>query len=312
MRIKSDAGSVGGSAAGAASRVLVGRRTCGVLGTRWVLLTALLANPPLQSRSVETFACEVSGRSEDVPVSREPTHHEEHPWQVALFRDGRFACSGILIDTEWVLATGACVAGNSSQSLAVGHGLTDLSEPGTVARLSRHPVREVRVHPEFDRTILKNDIALLRLAVPVVDARDSHANLPKGETRALERAGTCAVVTGWGAPTGSRISRLNVANARIMSREECRSAYGGSRISFGDICAGVPWASVTTYGDSGGALTVRESSNGLRWLVGVASWSAGEWGKPDPKPDVYMRVAHYRGWIERTMSGSRERPREGM
>ena len=284
------------------------RRSCGMFATLLALLAGLVANPPAWAglRIIEdaTFACKVGGRTEEVPASRGPAYHGDHPWQVALFREGGFVCGGVLLGAEWVLTAGVCVARDSPQSLAVGHGASDLGE----ARTASHAVSEIHVHPEFDdqQGPPRNDIALLRLAVPVARVRNSHANLPrKGEARALERPGTCAVLTGWGAqPTPSR---LKAANVRIMSRKECRAAYDKSQVSVGEICTGAPRAAATELGDSGGALTVGGSPNRPRWLVGIVSWGEGYRGTQSAKPDVYTRVSHYAGWIESTMASPRER-----
>ncbi len=241
-----------------------------------------------------SFACKVGGRTAEVSASRGPAHNADHPWQVTLSADGRGICGGILLGAEWVLTGGYCVADARPRTLAVGYGVTDLG------------VSEVQVHPERDPANFKNDIALLRLA-GAINARNSYANLPdKDETRALERPGNCAVVTGYGQQSGSSPSihpyRLQVANAVILSREECRAAYGESLISEGEICAGGPRAAVAMPGDGGGALTVGGSPNRPRWLVGVVSWGEGSYGDPDAKPDVYTRVSQYREWIERTMA----------
>ena len=295
---------------GSAKRRWCGRvdrgRLCGMLATLLALLASLVANPPLRAAIVppETFDCEVEGRTVEVPASRGPAYHGDHPWQVALFREGRFICGGVLLGAEWVLTAGICVARDSPQSLAVGHGAADLSE----ARTASHAVSEIHLHPEFDgqQGPPRNDIALLRLAVPVARVRNSHANLPrKGEARALERPGTCAVLTGWGAqPTPSR---LKAANVRIMNLKECRAAYGKSQVSIGEICTGAPRAAATELGDSGGALMVGGSPNRPRWLVGIVSWGEGYRGMQSAKPDVYTRVSHYAGWIESTMASPRER-----
>lgn len=301
-----------GSAAGIGRRrrgpdsggVRAAARACGVLATGLALLAAVVhlqaaaivveggsSPPPFKFAE---FACKVGARTVEVSSRRGSAPQADHPWQVTLSADGRTVCGAVLLGAEWVLTSGYCVAGARPQTLAVGYGVTDLG------------VSEVHVHPERDPANHKNDLALLRLA-GAINARNSYANLPdKDATRALERPGNCAVVTGYGAlPGPSRETvryPLQVANAAILSRKECRAAYGESRISAGEICAGRPRAAATTFGDGGGALTVGGSPNRPRWLVGVVSWGEGQYPAPDAKPDVYMRVAHYREWIERTMA----------
>ena len=166
----------------------------------------------------------------------------------------------------------------------------------------------VFVHPEFDSPsgIAKNDIALLRLADPLPDVRVSYATLPpKSEVGRVERPGTCAVVTRWEADSLEplSLSSLRATNVPILSRKECRAAYGkGNSIPAGNICASE--VAVTCQGSSGGALTVGGSANRPRRLVGLVSWAEGTCGDPDAKPDVYTRVSRYRAWIQRTMRGN--------
>ena len=293
-------------------------RPWGAFVTGLALLGGLVSSPPLRAaiapeEGAGLFDCEVGGRTMTVPAGRTSAFHGDHPWQVAIFREGRFLCGGVLLGAEWVLTGGICVAEDRPQSLVVGRG-SDLSE----ALTARHAVSEIHVHPEhYSEGPPKNDIAMLRLADPVEHARNSHANLPgESESRALERPGTCGVVTGWGAWSGSpsqmnaanvRIMRwsgspshMKAANVRIMSRQECQESYSGW-ISEGEICAGAPKGSTTTNGDSGGALTAGGSPNRPRWLVGIVSWGAAA-----AQPDVYTRVAHYLEWIKTTMAKPRK------
>ena len=278
-------------------------RPWGVLVTGLALLAGVVGSPPLRAaihvELPEPFDCKVGGRTVEVPQGRYPAHHGDHPWQAALLREGKFTCGGIVLGAEWVLTAAHCVTGGSPNSLAVWHGASDIREAMTATRA----VSEMHIHPEFDQSgAPRNDIALLRLAYPFAHARYSHANLPgKGEARAFEQAGTCAVVAGWGRPqTGlSPPRRLTAANVRMMSRKECRKMHGQDDIPAGQICAGSPGTSVTFNGDGGGPLTVGGLPNRPRWLVGVLSW--GPVGEREA-PDVYTSVAHYLEWIESTMA----------
>ena len=301
----------------------VGQRSwCGTFATLLALLAGLVANPPLRAGRVVSISCNVGGRPVEVYGSSTATagHHGDHPWQVAIFSgSGSFACGGVLLGAEWVLTTGLCVAGANPQSLAVGYGASDLGEAWT----ARRAVSEIHLHPEFDDPEgILNDIALLRLADPVENVRNSHANLPgEGKARALERPGTCAVGTGWGGWSRwpqTTPSGLKAGDLRIMSGKECGEAYGIDEISAGYICAGLPiTGSLAMAGDIGGALTaggaplsplwlVGERTR-PRWLVGILSQSPATGNLQDANPSVYTRVSHYAGWIESTMARSRER-----
>lgn len=280
---------------------------------RLALLAGLVAHAPLPADLVAvprppSIECTVEGRMVELPGGDQLADHEDHPWQVAVLRDGAYTGGGVLLGPEWVLTAGhlAEAANATASALAVGHPMHGEVNPRD---FGRHAVAEVFVHPEYENgNPPKNDIALLRLADPFQVARTSYANLPlKSETGRLERSGTCAAVTRWekvpstvldpSAPVGA----LRATNVRILSRKQCRAAYGKGEISAGDICAGE--VAVTCQGSSGGALTVGSLPNRPRWLVGLVSWGEGMCGNPDAKPDVYARVSEYLDWIQQTMRG---------
>ncbi|MCB0995223.1 MAG: DUF1986 domain-containing protein, partial [Acidimicrobiales bacterium] len=84
-------------------------------------------------------------------------------WVTAVLQDGSYACSGTLIDPEWVLTAAHCATGNHSFSVRV----------GTTSRLDTSRARSVDlvlVHPDYRSFSLYSvDVALFRLAQPVTD-----------------------------------------------------------------------------------------------------------------------------------------------
>lgn len=294
------------------------RRACGQALAGWriqgprcfvaglALLLGLVAHAPLPAglAALATVECRVDGRMVELPAGARLANHEDYPWQVVVHRDGNYTGGGVLLDAGWVLTTGHQVADLSAARLAVVYGEVN---PRDFERAERFAVEGVFVHPEFDSEsgIPKNDIALLRLADPLRNAGRSLATLPlKNEVGEVERPGTCAVVTRWEAESFEppSLSSLRATYVPILSRKECRAAYGKETISAGNICAAE--VAVTCGGSSGGALTVGGSANRPSRLVGLVSWGEGECGHLDAKPDVYTRVSRYRAWIQGTIRGN--------
>ena len=294
-----------------AKRLTVGRRrlaSARIAGRRVSQLgLALLAGlgflaPMLAAADVD-YECVVDGRT--VQRTQEDNGRvadaSGHPWHVALFKGRSFGCSGVLLGAEWVLTAGRCVADVSPADLAVGHGEGDLLDFGTA---ERYTVREVLVHPAYDpAATMKNDIALLRLAVPVASARNSYANLPlEAETAALERSGTCAVVTGW----------FDGAYRRTVSDSAPLRAHHGSIVAVGEgmddsgICVSRS-RTLDSNAIPGGVVTVGGLANRPRWLVGIGSPEPGACGDGALRSGLgAMRVAHYREWIESIVARPRE------
>ena len=251
------------------------------------------------------YECVVDGRTVQRPQEYygRVADASRHPWHVALFKGESFGCNGVLLSAEWVLTAGRCVADVSPADLAVGYGEGDLVDFGTA---ERYAVREVHVHPAYDpAATMKNDIGLLRLAVPVASARNSYANLPlEDETAALDRPGTCAVVTGW-FTIGAYEKRPYDYSAPLRAHHGSIFAVGGGTDDSGICVSG----SRTRYDSTvaGGVVTVGGLANRPRWLVGIGSPEPGACGDGALRSGLgAMRVAHYRKWIESIVARPRE------
>ena len=135
------------------------------------------------------------------------------PWQAAIVDasapddyTGQY-CGGTLIELDWVLTAGSCVAGYSPSELAVVLGRHELSS----SEGQRFDVAEIVLHPDYDviqKGVAKgaifidlNDLAVLRLSTsPVLDDRVSpiaratpaQASAVVSGTSAVEGALSCS------------------------------------------------------------------------------------------------------------------------
>jgi len=224
-------------------------------------------------------------------VGGNPTSPDEYPHQVSLQdRSGFHFCGGSLIGDNWVLTAAHCITRPAS-SLQVEVGMYRMSQGGEVFR-----VAETIVHPNYNASTNRNDLALVRLAgsaanytsVPLVDA-DAEGGIAS--------PGTLATVSGWGTLSsgGSSPDVLMSVDVPIVSNNQCDSAYSGVNITSDMLCAGYlgTGGRDSCQGDSGGPLVV-DSGNGNA-LVGVVSWG---YSCASPNyPGVYARVSQFESWI---------------
>lgn len=161
------------------------------------------------------------------------------------------------------------------------------------------------MHPDYDPVTVDNDIALLRLATPIIYTPYAvPACLP---TRALAEHDLWAVnkhtVSGWGrrtenGPTSHLLRRLQVPNIRT---QECVER-SGVRLTANMFCAGyIEGREDSCKGDSGGPLVTRYKNT--TFLLGIVSW-----GKGCAQPGhygIYTRVSNYLDWIH-NQTGTRD------
>jgi secreted trypsin-like serine protease len=158
-------------------------------------------------------------------------------------------------------------------------------------------IRDIAVHPDFQRDTNTADLALLHMSVPIAEA----AVPPAGPAIALVR-GEPLFVSGWGAAAegGQKSRQLMGAVVAYVDNATCNApeSYAG-RVQPSMLCAGEVFGGADAcQGDSGGPLVARRQSGPV--LVGVISFGVG-CGRVT-KYGVYMRVSAFRDWIERTLA----------
>lgn len=167
-------------------------------------------------------------------------------------------------------------------------------------------VMEVIMHEEYVGSTADNDIALLRLASPIVYTPYAvPACLP---TRPLAEHHLWAVamhtVSGWGrraenGPTSSVLRRLKVPRIRTQQCVE----ESGVVLTQNMFCAGyIEGQQDSCKGDSGGPLVTKYKDT--TFLLGIVSW-----GKGCARPGtygIYTRVSNYLEWVHnKTMTAQR-------
>ena len=220
------------------------------------------------------------------------------PWQVGLLStaynndfDNQF-CGGSLIATDWVVTAAHCVVGRTTTNTKVLMGKTYLSTTST----NGVSIKAITIHPSYNASNDKNDIALIQLSSPASLSAGSIATIPLATS--TPGAGTSALITGWGRNsrswnTDTYPDRLYKGTVNLISDATCANNYpslGASEM----LCAGTSGYLVDTcQGDSGGPLAVNVL--GTWTLVGITSFGIG---CADYDPGVYAEVATYKAWVE--------------
>ncbi|WP_184707699.1 trypsin-like serine protease [Rhizobium lusitanum] len=260
-------------------------------------------------------------------IGGQPAAKGKWPWQVKIFapdpaQRGRFGghCGGALIAPRWILTAAHCVTdGRSGLQDLFARDLLIVEGKSKVDRIisvdgpdkAGLAVERVIIHPDFDRKVFANDIALLKLSEPAISRPAMLAS--QADRATVERPGHPAVVSGWGYTKSDHgwddkylPTELQEAELPIVSREDCLAGYRDSSmrtnsIDDRNICAGyAEGGKDACQGDSGGPLVAQRPDK--TWIqIGIVSWGAGcaeahHYG-------VYTRVAAFRDWIATATGG---------
>jgi len=212
-------------------------------------------------------------------------------------------CGGSLISSSQVLTAAHCVDFFGSEAgqlplsdLRVVVGRTVLTSTQGQGRTAQG----IRVHPRWQRSTFRYDVAVITLSQPVLGIRPIGLVIPG--FHALEQPGRSAIATGWGnmvaQPAGSGgggtsyPDRMREVLVPIVSPEECTRAMTFDGVQFLDpstmLCAGRTGKD-TCQGDSGGPLFVNAVTGGYI-QIGITSWGVG--CAAAGFPGVYTRLSN--------------------
>ncbi|KAK9505602.1 hypothetical protein O3M35_009614 [Rhynocoris fuscipes] len=215
----------------------------------------------------------------------------EWPWLIALFRDGRFHCGGVILTPNVALTAAHCVHKFQSFYYEVSAGM--------LRRYSFSPQEQIRkvikivVHEGYNQIDFRNDIALLEVDKHFVYNRWVLPICLPG-TISVPRPGTKCTAVGWGATYENGLDPDHLHFVEIPIQKSCK--YRSDRAG-GDICAGyLEGGKDTCQGDSGGPLLCKVDNTDHWYLAGIVSHGKG--CARFNEPGVYTRVALYLEWIQ--------------
>lgn len=229
----------------------------------------------------------------------------EHPWQGALLQNTHSHSSllylgGVsLIYPRWALTAAHKVCGKIDCRLQVRFGAVNLNRTDRVYRFFQTSVDQIITHPSFNPKSLKNNVALLRLRVPVPIGRYINTIcLPHGANWEDERY--CGVA-GWGKESFHSLfysPELRSLEVRLIDRQSCEDKIRKYSYSFqldtSEICAAGEYGEDTCTGDGGSPLVCKV--NGRNTQLGLVSKGVR---CGTHAPGLYAKVQEY--WVEKTI-----------
>jgi trypsin len=253
-----------------------------------LILSAGFAVAPAQAASKESPVAKKS------IIGGKAANFADWPYATAIYRKGRFHCSGEVIAPTKVLTAAHCVDGFNPANLAV---ITGRARPSDRASGQGFGVVAAVPHPDYHDTQI-HDVGVITLA-GATTAPPVALPTPE-EGAAFGLAGQFMRVAGYGArnPFGFSLSKvLKDTVEQIRSEARCRRAYGKLFKGHAMICAlgrkikkfGRPFIHETACtGDSGGPM-VADTPNGAR-VIGTVSFGGSFCGL-GASPTVYARVS---------------------
>ncbi|XP_031560478.1 A disintegrin and metalloproteinase with thrombospondin motifs adt-1-like isoform X2 [Actinia tenebrosa] len=264
--------------------------------------------------SLPAFACGVR-RNVGRIVGGSVANTRDWPWQTGLKRgsEKRIYCGGSLIDREWVLTAAHCIYGldpsrtgcvKPDPRLRVVLGEFDVNNrDGHEVDID---VAQMCMHPNYDHRTLDYDIALLRLARPVMNFNQYIRPICMPTTSYVIPIGQNCSVTGFGKlGEGASLSNtLRQAKVPVKVLNYCKNQYPTRLVTNRMICAGYEGGQIDSCkGDSGGPFVCPDPKNKSRFvLAGAVSWGVG-CARPG-QPGLYTNIKYFLPWIKRILKNN--------
>jgi len=214
-------------------------------------------------------------------------------------------CSGTVVAPTVVMTAGHCVLGPQNSVYATARftvvtGAVSPSDP--VAPHSG--VTKILLHPGFYLPTLRDDVALLVLAVPTSAPA---IELARAGDPAVASSGTPAWISGWGVTAMTESTNappvLERAQTVVRSDAFCRRhqplrgrVYKRTVMLCTDDAA---LGTATCHGDSGGPL-IAFRADGTPVEIGITSWGASNCSTGTPS--YFARVSAIAGWVSTTLA----------
>nr|XP_031846099.1 uncharacterized protein LOC116432824 isoform X3 [Nomia melanderi] len=232
-----------------------------------------------------------------------------YPWQASIRVRGHSRsnhwCGAVVLSPLHVLTAAHCLEGYNKGTYFVRAGdyNTEIDE-GTEAEAN---IENYYIHEDFRKGHrMNNDIALVLLKGRGIALGKDIMPICLPPENIEYPAGLNCTISGFGSiDTGksAHSKDLRYGWVPLLDQSVCRAehVYGPGAIRDGMVCAGfLDEGADTCDGDSGGPLVCHH--NGGFTLYGITSWGQ-HCGKVN-KPGVYVRVSHYRRWIDQKIKES--------
>nr|XP_034837891.1 phenoloxidase-activating factor 2-like [Maniola hyperantus] len=254
----------------------------------------------IATREVTTTPVTQSGEEIDPTSTCGTRDNGETPWLVIVKDLSNVSESG----NTYAGSVGGGTLIHPSVVLTTAHTVRGKRDLQVIARGDETQTRDVDsvvMHEDFSKANLRNDIALLFLFEPMrLSRRVRVACLSVAAATAPARCE--AIEWAHSSPEQKAIATIDVP---LLIHQDCQSKFRRTRLGWffelneSFMCAGGERATIRCKGDGGFPL-ICPDENGSRFVqFGVTAWDidCGRHGNPI----AYVRVAHFRGWIDRNM-----------
>uniref|UniRef100_A0A452V957 Chymotrypsin-C-like n=1 Tax=Ursus maritimus TaxID=29073 RepID=A0A452V957_URSMA len=247
-----------------------------------IVLAALLACA--SSCGVPIFQPNLSARV----VGGDNARPHSWPWQISL----QYLSNG---SWRYVLTAAHCISNTLTYRVALGKNNLVEDEEGSVFA----NVDSIVVHEKWNSFLVRNDIALIKLAEPVqLSDTIQVACLP--EAGSLLPQDYPCYVTGWGRlwTNGPIADELQQGLQPVVDHATCTQRdWWGTMVRDTMVCAGGDGIISSCNGDSGGPLNCQAES-GIWEVQGIVSFGSSLGCNTVKKPTVFTRVSSYIDWIK--------------
>ncbi|KRT84993.1 Trypsin, partial [Oryctes borbonicus] len=205
--------------------------------------------------------------------------------------NNNFFCGGSLISNTFVLTAAHCVDGGNAVEVRLGaHEINSNTEPTQVRILASAWV----LHPQWDASLIRNDVALIQLSQPApISENIRPVNLPTRAEAGNTFAGAAGRISGWGLDSDSATAIspvLREVQVNVISNLLCNIQFLGM-IQPTNICTSGAGGRGACSGDSGGPLVVDNRQAGIV-SFGLALGCEIGW------PSAFARVTSFLDWID--------------
>ncbi|XP_052822552.1 uncharacterized protein LOC106867184 isoform X2 [Octopus bimaculoides] len=211
------------------------------------------------------------------------------PWAVQIFASSRLICTGVIINSHYVLIAAHCLIYVDIFDYSIRVGSVKKNQ-GT-----KYNVFQSSKHEQFDSSNYNNDIGLLYVKSEIkMSANVQPICLPESPA---PKDKECYVI-GWGMnEKGNYPTTLHETKVYLLEDSFCKKYY--SRIGNTTFCANHREDNQPTcYVDSGGPLACRDTYG--NWVVyGITSFGKYECTGPDSSPAAFTDVSKLVMWIEK-------------
>nr|XP_040222020.2 brachyurin-like [Anopheles coluzzii] len=228
----------------------------------------------------------------------------QFPYQAVVYSeagDGYYSlCGGTILTTTYVLTAAHCVTDDFDRAVTGGIvflGATDRTVFQSTQQRMSFGNAGIRVHPQYNSTSIRNDIATVRLdTAAIFNTYVKAIDLPV-LSDARQFGGLEGTASGFGRTADTVPAASNVlmfVRNPVMTNAQCNAYWSTAVVQAQNVCLDPYGGRSACHGDSGGPLAVQDAGRSLQ--VGIASFVSAN-GCTSGAPSVWVRVSYFRDFI---------------